>query len=132
MPLERLFAKRYGPIPGVRETARAQPGWDAVGHTRWIRLADGGALHEELISVDRPHSFAYRLTQIRGPLKPLARQVDGLWTFDPAGGGTRITWSWAMHPRVALLAPLLHAFARVWSGYARRGFDQIDRVLAVR
>jgi hypothetical protein len=129
MPLERLFPRRYGPIPPVRKTERGQPGWDAVGHHREIRLADGGTLHEELTEVRRPHCFAYRLSEIRGPMKPLAAAVDGRWDFAAVDGGTRITWSWTMHPRVGLLRPLLPPFARIWRGFARCGFDQIAEML---
>jgi hypothetical protein len=53
----------------------------------------------------------------------------GRWGFDAAGSGTRITWSWTMYPRVALLRPLLPPFARIWRGFARRGFDQIAQAL---
>jgi hypothetical protein len=131
LPLEQLFNRRHGPIPAVRGTDRAQPTWDAVGNVRTIRLADGGSLHEELVRVERPHAFGYRLTDIRGPMKPLAAHIDGLWTFDPAGVGTQITWSWEIHPRSVLSRPVLPIFARIWRGWARKAFDQIEELLPI-
>lgn len=71
MPLELVFARRFGPIPAVRNTEGPQP-WGAAGQARIVRLADGGCMREELTEVDRPHSFSYTLTEVRGPMKPLA------------------------------------------------------------
>lgn len=129
MPLEQLFNRRHGPIPAVRGTERDQPGWGAVGDTRTIRLADGGSLREQLTRVDRPDAFGYLLTEIRGPMKPLAARIDGLWAFEAAATGTRITWSWEMHPRSVLSRPLLPVFGRIWQGWARHAFDRIDELL---
>jgi hypothetical protein len=129
MPLEQLFSRRFGPIPAVRGTQADQAGWDAPGQTRTIRLADGGTLREQLIAVDRPTSWDYRLTEIRGPLRPLAAQIDGRWIFEPAGNGTRITWAWTMHPRSVLLVPVVRVFARIWGGFARRALDRLEAML---
>jgi hypothetical protein len=131
MPLEKMFDRRHGPIPAVRGTDRAQRSWDTVGDARTIRLADRGSLHEELTRVERPHAFGYRLSEIRGPMRPLASAIDGLWTFEAAGTGTRVTWSWAMHPKSALSGPMLPIFVRIWRGWARNAFDRIEQLLPI-
>ncbi|HJQ42572.1 MAG TPA: SRPBCC family protein [Jatrophihabitantaceae bacterium] len=128
LPLTEFFARRYGPIPRVRSTESTAE-WGEVGRTRIIRLADGGSLHEELTEVTRPSAFGYVLSDIRGPMKPLASRIDGRFTFAPDGAGTRIEWSWALHPRSVLSAPLLPIFGRIWGRMAKRAFDRLDRIL---
>lgn len=131
MPLEQMFNRRHGPIPRVRGTVRDQPGWDAVGDARTIQLADGGALHETLTRADRPDAFGYELTDIRGPMKPLAARIEGLFAFEPDGGGTRVTWSWAIYPKFFGSRAILPVFARIWQGWARKAFDQIGKLLPI-
>jgi hypothetical protein len=129
MPLEQMFARRHGPIPAVRGTVPNQPTWESVGDSRTIRLADGGSLREELTRVERPAAFGYELTDIRGPMKPLAARIEGLFTFEAEGSGTRITWSWALYPRTLLSRPILPVFGRIWQGSARKAFDNIGTAL---
>lgn len=125
LPLEQLFDRRYGPIPSIKATE--QDGvWSRVGQTRVIRLTGGGSMREELVSIDRPHSFGYVLTEITGPMSALASTVDGLWSFEPAKNGVKITWQWTMHPKNAFTAPLLSVFAKVWPGYARQALQRIE------
>jgi hypothetical protein len=128
-PLPALFSRRYGPIPPIREVREQPPTWDSVGQSRRIVLADGGTLKETLTSVDRPTSFGYDITDITGPMKPLAGRVEGLWTFESAGTGTRITWAWTIHPANAVSGLLLPVFGRFWRGYARQALEEVERVL---
>src|SRR6478609_924922 len=90
-PLTELFHRRYAALPPIREVRDQDGEWGTVGQTRTIVLADRGTMRETLTSVERPHSFGYRISDISGPMKPLAAAVDGLWTFEPAGTGVRIT-----------------------------------------
>jgi hypothetical protein len=131
-PLEKLFDRRHGPIPAVRGTDRAQPTWDTVGDERTIRLADGGSLRERLTRVERPAAFGYELSGIRGPMKPLASRIEGLWTFEAAGSGTRIAWRWTLHPKSVISRAVLPIFAHIWQGWARHAFDRIADVLPQR
>lgn len=125
-PLERVFTRRYGPIPAVRGTEGAPPGpWGYVGFRRTVRMADGGSVREELTRVDRPTAFGYTLDEVSGPMKLLASRVQGLWTFDPADGGTRVTWEWIVHPASAVAAPLLPVFAMFWRQFAKRSLENI-------
>ena len=128
-PLPELFCRRYAAVPAIREVRDQQGTWGTLGQTRTIRLADGGSLRETLTSLDRPHSFGYQLTDVRGPMRPLATAIDGRWTFDPAGDGVRITWSWRVHPRGLVGRAAMPVFARMWRGYARQALEEIERVL---
>lgn len=128
-PLPQLFHRRYGPIPPIKSVDGQVGEWRTVGQTRTIRTADGGSMREELTQVDRPTAFGYTITDVTGPMKPLVATVQGLWSFDPAGDGTRITWQWMITPRSALVAPILPVFCTLWRRYAERSFDAIGNLL---
>jgi hypothetical protein len=128
LPLPYVFAHRYAAIPPVTQV-RDQGAWTTVGETRTIVLGDGGTILETLTEVDRPHAFGYRLTDITGPLKPLATSIDGRFTFEPAGTGVRITWTWTVHPRGRLGAAAMPLFGRMWRPYARTALDRLEAVL---
>ena len=129
-PLPRLFSRRYGPMAPIREV-RDQTGgvWGTVGQTRRIVLTDDGAMTERLTSVDRPSSFGYVISDLKGPFKALIASLDGAWTFEAAGTGTRITWSWTLQPASSTASYALPVFARLWRGYARQALEEVEKVL---
>jgi hypothetical protein len=131
MPLTLIFSRRYGPLPPVRRVDQ-QGEWAHVGQVRTIVTSDGGTMREELLTVDPPHSFGYRLTDLTGPLKPLVSAVDGQWIFREAGTGTEITWQWTLHPRSAMSARLMPVVARLWRGYARQALEELSDRLVTR
>jgi hypothetical protein len=128
-PLERLFTERFAAIPPVKQVRDQDGEWGTVGQTRTVVLSGGGSMREELVVVERPSRFGYRLTDITGPMKPLVRSIDGLWEFERAGTGVRITWSWTVHPRGRVGALAMPAIGRMWTSYARRNFDNFERLL---
>ena len=129
LPLEQVFHRRFGPIPPISGTTQDGE-WATSGQVRTVQLADGGSLREELITVEPPSRFTYRLSEVTGPMRPLASHIDGSWTFVPAGTGTRVTWGWTVHPRSELVGRVvLPVFARLWTGYARRALDELDALL---
>jgi hypothetical protein len=130
VPLQQLFCRRYGPLPPIRETRGHDGEWGIeVGQTRTIVLADGGTLFETIIELDPPHAFAYQITDITGPMKPLVTKLDGRWEFTPAGTGTRITWTWDVEARSAATARLLPVLQRFWNGYARQALEEAEHLL---
>jgi hypothetical protein len=128
-PLVGLFDRRYGPLPSIRAVEGQDGVWGTVGQTRTVRLTGGGSMHEELLTVEAPSRFTYVLSNVTGAMKPLASHIDGLWSFDPVGTGVRITWQWTLHPASALVGPVLPAFRRLWSGYARQTLARIEDLL---
>lgn len=127
-PLAEVFSARYGPLPPIR-TVRDQEGvWGTVGQTRTIVLADGGTMREELTRVEPHREFAYRITDVTGPMKPLVASVEGRWAFAPAGTGARVTWSWTVHPApyAGLAMPL---FGKLWRGYAGVALERLEPLL---
>jgi hypothetical protein len=127
--LDRVFSRRFAAIPPVR-TVRGQDGvWGRVGQSRTIVLADGGTMREELLTVQQPEVFSYRMSQFTGPLKPLVAGAIGSWTLAPAGTGVRVTWSWTVEPASRAAELAMPVFGWMWRGYARRALDQIEHLL---
>jgi hypothetical protein len=129
LPLETVFNRWYGPIGPVKEVRDQTGGWDAPGQTRVVMLTPAGSMHEELTSLDPPHSFGYALTGITGPLGLLVGHADGQWVFTASGSATTVTWRWNIHARSALTAPLLPVFGSLWKGYARQSLETLSTLL---
>ena len=129
IPLPTLFHRWYGPIPPIKAVRDQTGDWNAVGKTRTVVLTGGGSMRERLTSYDAPHAFGYTLTDVTGAMAPLVEHVEGLWSFEPAGAGTTVTWRWTIYPRSALAAPLLPVFGKLWLGYARRSLEELSNQL---
>jgi hypothetical protein len=128
MPLDELFRTWYGPIPPIRGTVQHGV-WGTVGQQRVVVFAGPGRVRETLVEVDRPHAFGYRLSEPTGPLALLIAGVEGRWSFEPAGTGVRITWSWQVSPRSRAAAVALPVFARLWRAYARAALARLEHLL---
>lgn len=128
-PLPQVVSQWFGPLPPVREIREQTGEWGTVGQERVIVTADRGTMRERLTAVDRPDRFTYVLSDIAGPMKPLARSIDGQWAFKPVGTGTRITWSWVVHPASAVGGLALPVIARLWRPYAARVLAKVEQLL---
>jgi hypothetical protein len=128
MPLTQLFSRRYGLLPPIREVRGQEGTWGQAGQTRTVITADGGSMDEQLLEVDAPHSFSYRLTNISGPMRPLVDHIDGRWEFTPRGTGTAITWRWTLHPK-RLGVGVLRPITWMWLGYARQALELLSEHL---
>ena len=129
MPLTTIFSHWYGPIGPIKEVRDQTGEWDTAGQTRVVMLTPSGSFHEELTSLDPPHSFGYALTGVTGPLGLLVERADGEWRFTPSGSATTVTWRWNIHARSALTAPLLPALGLLWKGYARKSLETLSALL---
>jgi hypothetical protein len=128
IPLPTLLHRRHGPFPPIR-TVAGQTRWAQAGDSRTIVPAGGGSMRETLTGVDAPRSFGYAITEIAGPMALLVSHIDGRWTFDPQGAGTRVSWQWTLHPKSALTVPAVRVLARVWPGYARQALQSLSDYL---
>lgn len=127
-PLPRLFRRWWGPLPPI--TGVEGPAlWGEAGQVRLIHTADRASMREELLTVEAPRSFTYELTELTGAFRFLAASIDGTWSFDPVGTGTRVTWQWTIHPAQGPAAAALPVLGLLWKGYARRALDQLDDLM---
>lgn len=127
-PLPMIFSRRYAVLPPISSTQESGV-WGTEGQTRKIFMAGGGFLTETLLTVRRPESFTYRLTEITGPTSLIANSIDGEWRFAPVGTGTRITWSWTVHPASKVAERGMPLFEKMWQGYARAALEQVEKNL---
>jgi hypothetical protein len=128
VPLTTIFCRRYALLPPIREVRGQDGPWGRVGQMRVVVTTDGGSMRERLVDVDAPHSFAYRLSDITGPMRPLIASIEGRWEFARAGTGTMITWRWTLHPS-ALGSPFIPLISRMWRSYARQALEQLADLL---
>lgn len=130
VPLPTIFHRWFGPIAPIAEVRGQDGPWGSVGQTRTVVQAAGaGTFEEELVVVEPGRRFAYRLTDPGGPVRALIGSVEGEWVFEPAGTGTRITWTWRVEPANAVASALMPAFARAWKGFARQGLEELEGFL---
>jgi hypothetical protein len=101
----------------------------ALWSSRTLVLRGSGSVREELVRVDRPHSFGYTMSHITGPLSALVSWIEGEFLFRPAGTGTSITWRFILHARSALAGPVLPVIGWSWHGYARQALEELAEVL---
>lgn len=128
------FYPTFRVIPAVVAVSGQSGAWDAVGQTRTLNLSDGSSVVETTTDVDRPGFFAYELTRFTKVFGVLVHHARAEWRFDPAEGGTRISWSYTFFARpgrgwiVGLIVRL------VWAAYMRRVIvglvDEVRRVAA--
>jgi hypothetical protein len=128
VPLTTIFRRRYAVLPPIREVREQDGTWGQVGQTRVVVTTDGGTMREQLIDVDPPRSFTYRLSEITGPMRPLVDTVEGRWEFTEAGTGTLVTWRWILHPR-GFGSPFMPLVARMWRSYARQALEELSDLL---
>ena len=110
-----------GPLPAVTGTREQSGGWDHVGATRTVELADGSEAREELTAFDAPAHFGYRVSGFTGPLRHVVEHADGAWWFAEApGGGAHVRWTYVFAPRRGRGPVVRAAIAPLWRVYARR------------
>jgi len=127
--LTDVFSRRYAALPAVTEVTDQPDDWGVVGQTRTIVLADGGRLRETLTDIKRPHSFAYRLDGIEGPLRHFVHTIDGVWTITSQDGGARIGWAWTFYPKASPARLTTSVIGRMWMGYADRALMELEAIL---
>jgi hypothetical protein len=114
------FYPKFRVIPAVVSVSDQSGAWDAAGQTRTLHLSDGSSVVETTKSVERPTFFAYELTDFTKAFGPLVDHARAEWRFDPAEGGTRITWSYTFfgRPGRGWIVELIVRFA--WAAYMRK------------
>ncbi|MFI1534826.1 SRPBCC family protein [Streptomyces anandii] len=136
-PVRLVFAReiRAAPERVYRALAEDVPGWSAWFSAvtsarptelgREVRLRGGTRFEETVLVAKEPEVYAYRVDATNAPgLRALAEE----WRLTPAGGGTRIQWTFAVDGTAALR--LLLTVGRAGLGRAfRDAVTSLDRRL---
>jgi carbon monoxide dehydrogenase subunit G len=85
--------RKLGLIPGVERAWVLGNGPTTKGAVRRLLMSDGTPLDEQVLEMEAPRKFFYRLKGFRGTFRALVKQAEGEWIFSPLGHGTRITWT---------------------------------------
>lgn len=137
-PVRLVFAReiRAAPERVYRALAEDVPGWSdwfsAVTSARptdlgrEVRLRGGTWFEETVLAAKEAEVYAYRVDATNAPgLRALAEE----WRLTPAGGGTRVQWTFAVDGTAALR--LLLTVGRAGLGRAfRDAVTALDRRLA--
>ena len=124
-PLEEILGVRVGLIPAITGSRGHDGPWGTVGQTRVIEMSDGGRVLETLVRADRPTDYRYTISEVRGPMRPVVRGIDGRFAYEAAGAGCRVTWSWDVHPTNALTRLGMPVLGFFWHRSARAMFDRL-------
>ncbi|MFF7473013.1 SRPBCC family protein [Streptomyces sp. NPDC008092] len=127
-PPERVFRALNDDVPGWAEwfaaVTRAESVDDGAG--RDIRLRGGGRFRETIIAAKEAEVYAYRVDLTNAPG---AHAIAEEWRLVPAGGGTRVQWTFAVDGTAPFR--LAVRVARAGLGRAFRGaVVELDRRLS--
>lgn len=119
--------RRYRFIPGVSATSDLSGPWDTPGSTRTVHLTDGGSAEERVDEYERPHHFAYTVSNFSGAFGHLVDHAVGTWRFRPDGDGSRFTWTYRFVARPGR-GPIVAMIVRAaWAGYMHRAAERCAR-----
>jgi len=117
----------FGPVPAVVATSEQSGPWDVPGSRRTVHLADGSTAHERVTSCERPAGFGYTVDGFSGPVRHLAREGRGAWTFTAAGAAeTDVRWTYTFEARSRAAALVLTPVVKLaWRGFMRRALERL-------
>jgi hypothetical protein len=97
----------YAVLPGIKaaEYEVRPPG--VVGSRIRVTNTDGSSHVEEVVEWQPDHSLRLRMNEFSAPLSGLATAFVESWAFERAGTATRVTRSFELHPKSAVVRPAL-------------------------
>ena len=99
--------KGYGPMPGIESAEFELKTEEIVGSRFRVTNTDGSSHVEEIREWDPARRVHLHFQDFSPPLSKLATGFDEVFEFEQADGCTKVTRSFAMHPRSLLTKPLL-------------------------
>lgn len=121
--------QKLGPIPGISsvELLDGAPAL-AAGVRRRVHMSDGTTLDEHVLDHERPRRQRYRWGHPpQGPFGLLIRGAEGDWRFEPAAGGTRITWDYGFELTSPLVAPLGLLVLAIFKRWMQQGLAEVRK-----
>jgi hypothetical protein len=97
----------YAVVPGIRSAAFEAHPPGVVGTRIRVVNTDGSSHVEEIVAWEPGRRVRLDMKDFSPPLSRLAAAFEETWEFERLGDGTRVTRSFALHPRTALARPAL-------------------------
>jgi len=124
-PLEAQ-RRATGRLPAVVRTEVISGTWGEPGARRRVVLEDGHQLVEEVLENDPPGHFRYEVWGYTNFGKLLTDYAVGEFRAVAEGDKTRVTWTYAFHPRSRLSKSALSRFvATEWATFMRTSLETI-------
>jgi hypothetical protein len=80
VPLQNIF-RGYNNIPAIEKTNETEK-WVTAGLSRTVTFADGNTATENMLYVDAPSYFSYKIDNFTAEgLSSLVESIDGAWVF---------------------------------------------------
>lgn len=96
LPIDLAYIfKKYKLLPAVISTNEKQK-WNIPGLTRLVVFSDRSNAQEELLIVESPNFFSYKITKFSSILRFLIVQINGSWHFQQIKENTHITWKYEL------------------------------------
>ncbi|WP_169801610.1 SRPBCC family protein [Millisia brevis] len=111
LPLEEIVQFDEG-FPAVRATRALTGEWipgARAGDRRWVMFEDGHYLAEEVL-VDQPDLLRYQIWGFTGVQRFVVRHGMAEFRYAPEGGGTRLSWTYALLPTAPIVSGAVRSF----------------------
>ena len=119
-----------GPIPGIAKAEMIDAPAPRTGARRRITMTDKSVIDEELVAFERPVRHRYRwLDPPASAFSWLVRSGEADWSFEPAGDGTKIVWTYVFELTSPLAYPLAAPVVLLFRRWMLRGLTQIRAAL---
>jgi hypothetical protein len=99
VPLQNIF-RGYNNIPAIEKTNETEK-WIRSGLSRTVTFADGNTAIENMLYVDAPNYFSYKIDSFTAEgLSSLVESVEGAWVFIALEENkVLIDWKYAINPK---------------------------------
>jgi hypothetical protein len=115
------WLKKYGPIHGIRDTVINTASYTFVGANRTIHFDNGDSIEEQLIFLDPPGYYAYKVTKFSNFFRFLTDVAYGQISFEQRGGNTKVSWTYTFTCKNLLAKAFFPVFMEtVYVGFLNR------------
>lgn len=123
----------YAPlIPGIREASFDHGAKPAPGALRTVKLTDGTTIKERVLEFEAPRVHGYDMAEMNALQRLICTNMVSRWTFAPEGEGTRVVWSYAIHPKGALMGPVAWLVSRFFEKAMQRCLDNVRAAMPAK
>jgi len=96
-------------VPAVSGNEPIEGDWDNPGAKRRVLLASGEYAVERVL-LNTTEAFEYQVWNFTTPTARLVDHAYAVQTFRPVDGGTKMTWTYHMTPKIGILKGMIGDF----------------------